>query len=151
MLEAVTELGRAIASTRRAPFGGRGLTRSQLETLFLLAHRTPPMTPARLAAALGITRGAVTQLLQPLRAERLVETFPNPEDARSQVIALSPAAASEVERFESSVVEHFLPRFAALDDDELAQLAQLLRAITAAPPSAAGPSAAAPNAASGRR
>jgi len=131
VLEAVAELARTIAKERQSPFGGRGLTRSQVETLFLLAHRPPPMTPGRLARALRVTPGAVSQLLEPLREQGLVEQTPAPDDARSHVVALSAAAAAAVEEFELAVVQQLLPRFSALDDQELARLDHVLRRLTA--------------------
>ena len=131
VLEAVAELGRLLASERHAPFDGRGLTRSQIETLFLLAHRIPPMTPARLATALRITKGAVTQLLDTLREQGLVESAPHPTDARSRILVLTAVAAREIDAFESGIVRHLLPRFARLGDAELAALESTLRRLTA--------------------
>jgi len=129
VLEVVTVIGRLIAAQRRAPFGGRQLTRSQIQTLFLLSHSPDPMTPSRLAQALDITAGAVTQLIDGLRVEGLVEATANPGDARSRILSLSPEAATEVRQFESDIVDRLLPRFAALGDAELATLARLLRRV----------------------
>ncbi|WP_350349525.1 MarR family transcriptional regulator [Agromyces sp. G08B096] len=130
VLESVTLLGRAIAAERRTPFEGLTLTRSQLETLFLLAHSAAPLTPGRVADRLGITPGAVTQLVDGLKAEGLVETDRHPDDARSRVLRLTAGAAQQVERFEADTTTRLLPVFEQLSDDELDQLARLLRALT---------------------
>ncbi|WP_210506345.1 MarR family winged helix-turn-helix transcriptional regulator [Naasia sp. SYSU D00057] len=129
VLEGVVLLSRTLTSHRRAPFAARRLTGTQIETLFLLAHRSGPLTPGRLARLLGITAGAVTQLLDGLREEGLVEVTANPEDARSRIVSLTRDAAAEVARFESEAVVSLLPRFAALTDGELTELADLLHRV----------------------
>ncbi|MRG60728.1 MarR family transcriptional regulator [Agromyces sp. CFH 90414] len=130
VLEAVTLLGRAIAAERRTPFEGRSLTRSQMETLFLLAHDAAPVTPGRVAERLGLTAGAVTQLVDGLKHEGLVDTARHPEDARSRILRLTDGAARQVARFEADTVARLSPSFDRLRDDELVELARLLRAVT---------------------
>ncbi|WP_026378871.1 MarR family winged helix-turn-helix transcriptional regulator [Agromyces italicus] len=130
VLEAVTVLGRAIAAERRTPFEGRSLTRSQMQTLFLLAHGTGPITPSLVAEHLALTGGAVTQLVDGLKADGLIETARHPDDARSRVLRLTDAASSQVDRFEAETVTRLLPMFDRLDDDGLTRLALLLRTVT---------------------
>lgn len=133
VLESVTVLSSSIAAARHVPFHGRSLTRSQLEALHLLAHARTPLTPARLAAALHVTRGAVSQLLDGLRTEGLVVISPNPADARSRILTLSPDAAAEVTAFEAGVIAAVQPRFADLSTQELTALAGLLERIREIP------------------
>ncbi|WP_232499608.1 MarR family winged helix-turn-helix transcriptional regulator [Agromyces humatus] len=130
MLESVTLLGQTIAAGPRVPFRGRDLTRTQMQALFTLAHDRQRVTPGRLATVLGVTAGAVTQLIDGLRGQGLVDTEPNPDDARSRVIRLTADAAGEVEQFERAAVERLLPRFASVSDDELIALARTLSRIT---------------------
>lgn len=130
ILEAVTVLSRAIAAERRAPFHGRHLTRTQMQTLYLLAHARDAVTPTRLAATLEVTPGAVTQLVEGLREERLVQVIPHPRDARSRVIRLTSAAEAEIVSFEKATVERLLPLFDGLTSQELDQLAAHLARIT---------------------
>jgi DNA-binding MarR family transcriptional regulator len=68
--------------------------------LFVLAHLRAPVTAGSLAATLQVTAGAVSQLLEPLRAAELVATAANPHDSRSRVLSLTEAARAEVERLE---------------------------------------------------
>ena len=130
VLESVTRLSHVIAAGPRVLFHGRDLTRAQMQALFALAHDPTPMTPGRLATRLGVTAGAVTQLVTRLRDQGLVETEPHPHDARSRVLRLTVVAAEEVDRFERATVERLLPRFASVDADELSTLAQVLARIT---------------------
>lgn len=126
ILESVTLLSSGLTTARHVPFHGRTLTRTQLDALHRLAHSRTPLTPGRLAVSLGVTPGAVTQLLDGLRQEQLVDTRPHPDDARSRIVTLTAEAAAEVELFEQGVVEAVEPQFAELTDLELHTLAGLL-------------------------
>lgn len=129
ILDAVTVLGGVIRAEQKRPFAGVSLTASQVRALYLLAHAREPVTPARLAEALGVTAGAVTQLVDGLRGEGLVETAPHPSDGRSRVLALTPDAAAEVDTFEAAVVRRMAPLFEVLDDDALTHVAEGLGAV----------------------
>jgi DNA-binding MarR family transcriptional regulator len=48
-------------------------------------------TPARLAAAFQVTRGTMTSTLQKLEAKGFVRINPDPDDARSKRVFLTPA------------------------------------------------------------
>lgn len=117
---------RRLDSHRRFPFGDLELSRSQVEVLFLVAHAQTPMTPGGLAAALGVTPGAVTQLVAGLIASGLVEQERDPGDARRRVLVLSAGSRTRVAIFEQEVVRELAPRFAGLDEAELETLAGLL-------------------------
>ncbi|WP_022891262.1 MarR family winged helix-turn-helix transcriptional regulator [Agromyces subbeticus] len=130
VLESVAKLSRAITTNRRVPFHGRDITRTQMQALFILAHGGRAITPGVIAADLGITPGAVTQLLDGLREKQVIETVVNPDDGRSRIIRLTEEAAEEVVRFERDTVERLLPLFDALAHDDLAQLADLLTRVT---------------------
>ncbi|MEJ3405741.1 MarR family winged helix-turn-helix transcriptional regulator [Rathayibacter sp. YIM 133350] len=133
VIEGVAVLERDLAATRRVPFAGLVLGRSQLEVLFALAHGGGPITPGALAARLGVTAGAMTQILEALQAFGLVDSAPNPNDARSRHIVLTASARAEVVRFERDYVKALSPRFAVLDDGELSTLAHLLRRLKETP------------------
>jgi DNA-binding MarR family transcriptional regulator len=126
VLESVVSWSRLLGSTRAAPFHGLQLSRSQLEALFLIAHRPAPMSPGVLANELKVTRGAVTQLLDGLRQAGLVDQRPHPSDARSRVLTLTAGAGSQVAEFELHIVTELAHEFSDLDDTELATLASLL-------------------------
>lgn len=117
---------RRLDSHRTFPFGSLDLSRSQVEVLFLVAHSSRAMTPGRLAEALGVTRGAVTQLVAGLVAAGLLEQQRDPGDARRRILVLSAGSRARVERFEQDVVAELAPRFADLGDEELETLASLL-------------------------
>lgn len=117
---------RVLGSGAERPFGADELSRSQLDALFHIAHSPEPVTPSRLAKWLGVTAGAVTQLVDGLKSSGLVEQRPHPTDARSRILVLSSDATATVERFESDLARRLAARFTALDDQELTMLATLL-------------------------
>ena len=126
VLESIVSWSRLLGSTHSAPFLGVQLSRSQLEALFLIAHRPEPLSPGLLARELKLTPGAVTQLLDGLRQAGLVDQQPHPSDARSRVLTLTPDAARSVDHFEQQMVTALAGEFSDLDDAELATLAHLL-------------------------
>ena len=126
VLTPLVRLSRAVQRAQRMPFEGRVRGRTDLEALFLLAHATEPITPRRLAEELDVTPGAVTQLVDRLRADGIVEQHPHPDDARSRIVRLTADAAREVAAYEGAVIDVVAPAFEGLDDDELEQLAGLL-------------------------
>ena len=98
VLTGVVALNRGVTAAGRTPFGGIELTTNQLGLLFLLAHSREPLTPGAAATALHITPGAVTQLVDPLRAAGLVETLPHPGDRRSRILRLTDAERERLAR-----------------------------------------------------
>ena len=117
---------RLLDSHRGFPFGGLQLTRAQLEALFFVAHAAGPATPTALAKALGVTRGAVTQLLAGLLEAGLVEQERDLADGRRRVVVLSPDSRARVAGFERDLALRVAGRFAALSDGELEMLVTLL-------------------------
>ena len=87
------------------------------------------MTPSSLASALGVTAGAVTQLLDTLASAGLVESDLNPHDGRSRILNLTERARADIAEFEQQVVADLTPRFDPLTDNELATLADLLNRL----------------------
>ena len=130
VLGAVAALSRALSLEQRRPFEGRVLTGSQLSALFFLARTPSGLTPGRLAELLTVSAGAVTQLVDALRADGHVDIRVNPADARSRIIVLSCASRDEVEHFEGATAERLRPRFAALTPAELTTLADLMNRVT---------------------
>lgn len=132
-VEAIVVWARTLDSHRVFPFEGVELSRAQLEALFFVAHSNAPVTPGVLAVRLGVTPGAVTQLVAGLTEAGLVVQARDPGDGRRRVLALAQEWAERVAGFEGEVVRQLAPRFDALDDAEVATLAGLLHRTTGAP------------------
>ena len=129
VLEGIVAARRLLGDARRRPFAALMLTSSQLEALFLLSHAAEPVTPGLIAQRLGITAGAVTQLVDRLREAGLVEQAPHPQDARSRVIRLSSIARAEVDVFEGGVIAEMRRHFGGLSDADIVQLGALLSRV----------------------
>ncbi|MFS0723078.1 MarR family transcriptional regulator [Paenibacillus sp. 1P07SE] len=88
-------LGRLIMQLRRLErqphtFGSAGtLSPSEIHTIDAIGIQAPILM-SDLAARLGVTKGAITQLIQRLETKGLVSRTPHPEDARSTLLSLTP-------------------------------------------------------------
>ncbi len=130
-LDAIASMSRALMAARRSPFDGQLLGRTQMDALFLLA-RSGALSAGAIAKALRITPGAVSQLLAGLHELGLVVSTPHESDARSRMITLSLEAKRTVEAFEAEAAQRATPLFEELSDDEVRQLAQLVRRLAVA-------------------
>jgi len=126
ILQEVADVARELAGGRSRPFGEVRLTRNQLDALFILAHSSRPVTAGALAARLGLTPGAVTQLVAGLREHGLAETVVDTDDGRVRVVRLTGPARSQVGEFERDAVARLSPRFDGLTTAQLERLAGLL-------------------------
>ena len=125
-VEDIVVWARTLDSHRVFPFEGLQLTRAQLEALFFIAHSEQPATPGVLATKLGVTPGAVTQLVAGLTSAGLVHQGRDPADGRRRVLVLAVEWEERVAEFEREVLRQLAPRFDALDDAEMETLADLL-------------------------
>ena len=79
---------------------------------------------------LGVTRPNVTKLVDGLERGGLVERLPHPSDRRMVQAHVTPEGLRVAERALPGRGEELERLWDALDDDELAQLVALLRAVT---------------------
>jgi DNA-binding MarR family transcriptional regulator len=125
VVEDIAVLARAFSARSGRPFGELTLNGRHLDVLFALA-RAGQRSMSQLAEAAGVTRGAMTQTIEPLRASGLVEVAPDPDDGRGRVVALTAQARERIAEFERDYVDAVAHAFDGLDDDEVARLAELL-------------------------
>ena len=95
-IELIAELRReiraaqsAVAAVDDAVAGRLGVNATDHRCLDILDQRGP-MTAGALAEALGLSRSAVTTVLDRLEQRRYVRRGPNPDDRRQVVVALTP-------------------------------------------------------------
>ncbi len=74
----------------------RGVTVAEWVVLRALFDHADPITPSRLAADLGLTRGAVSKLTDRLAAKALLTRTTAAHDRRYQAVALTPAGLALV-------------------------------------------------------
>ena len=131
-IEAIVMWTRVMDSHRMIPFGELNLRRAQLDVLFHIAHSPSPATPGAIAGRLGITAGAVTQLVAGLVELGLVRQDRDTVDGRRRLLVLEPTAQQQVAGFEQAIIDDLSPRFAGLSDAELVTLTGLLARTTQA-------------------
>lgn len=72
----------------------KGMELSHFSVLNHLAHATEERTPAQLAAAFHVTRGAMTNTLAKLEWAGHIHIRPDWDDARRKFVSISPAGRS---------------------------------------------------------
>ena len=80
-----------LARARLAKVLPKGMELSHFSVLNHLAHAQSERSPAQLAAAFSVTRGAMTNTLQKLERAGQVHIRPDWDDARRKHVAISPA------------------------------------------------------------
>ena len=83
-----------LAQTALARELPEGLTPSQFGVLNHLSRRKSEESPAQLAKAFQVTKGAMTNTLGKLEAQKLVEIRPDPEDGRAKLVSISRKGAA---------------------------------------------------------
>ncbi len=83
-----------LARTRISRALPKGMELSQFSTLNHLSHAGEERTPAQLARAFHVTKGAMTNTLTKLERAGYVHIRPDWNDARKKRVAISPAGRS---------------------------------------------------------
>jgi DNA-binding MarR family transcriptional regulator len=121
----------ADARQRAAAASLLGLTESDVLAIQHLAW-AGAMTPGQLGAALRLTSGGTTALLQRLQRLHYVTREPHPEDRRSTLLRLTPEAERDAGALYAPLVGALDEIAAGLEDDEPAALVLLEAIATAA-------------------
>jgi DNA-binding MarR family transcriptional regulator len=91
-----------------------------------------PSAPSQIAAALGLTRGAISKLDERLAHKGLVEVRASESDGRQQVVALTRAGKALVPQLAALADENDGACFGVLEPEDRARLRALLEALIAA-------------------
>lgn len=129
-VESIAVLSRAFARRSGKPFADLDLSGRHLSVLFELA-RHGSLTMSHLAKVLDLTAGAVTQTVQVLVEERLVEVTADPADRRVRRASLLPAAAGRIAEFEAAYRTAVTPAFSGIADADLHALTTVLAELRA--------------------
>jgi len=117
---------------------GAGLSLARTKTLRVLADRGP-LRQAELAAESGTAPRSVTQAVEALERDGLVERAPDPDDGRAKIVALTAAGTAALASGTDAGNEALRGIFGGLGEEGLAALADLLGALAARTPPPAGP------------
>jgi DNA-binding MarR family transcriptional regulator len=130
----IARLGRThayVEHAMEAVLAGHGLTRQSWDVLASLRRTGDPyrLTPTELYSMLMRTSGAITHTLHRLEYAGLVERVPSQDDARSLLVALTPAGRALVERVGPAHLDNERRMLSPLTADEREALAALLRKV----------------------
>ena len=95
-------------------------------------YDSPDLTSAELAALLGMTRGAISKVLDKLDAKDLIERVTRPEDKRSQRLSLTPEGRRILPELAALADKNDAYFFACLNARDQAQLRNLLQKLARA-------------------
>jgi DNA-binding MarR family transcriptional regulator len=106
-----------------------GLTMAQFKVLNHFARLGGEKSPARLARAFQVTKGAMTNAVQKLEAKGFVETTPNPDDGRSKRVRITAAGLEAREAGIAAIAPIFPFLLGEFDEREFAAALPFLRRL----------------------
>lgn len=93
--------------------------------------RWPPMSVARLAAAVGQDKGQISRALAELVARKLIAKSANPKDSREVLVSLTPAGLAAHDAIVAGAQERNRQLLEQLSKDELETLRSQIDRLTA--------------------
>jgi DNA-binding MarR family transcriptional regulator len=117
--------------------GGIGLSLAKFRVLSQLVEAKEPVPLSSLAERCSCVRSNMTQLVDRLEAEKLVERVSDPSDRRSVLAALTPEGRDrhdEGARVLADAEREVFERIPQVDRESLARLVQLLKPAPGRPP-----------------
>lgn len=128
LLTHVDTLGRQAASRRFTPTPKGMPTHAQIGILFVVLHYGP-QSIKDIATKFGMTPSAVTQLVNPLVTDHLLERTEDVHDRRKICVALSPKGKSKMEAIKKARYTTMTTILEPLNTQELIQLEHILEKI----------------------
>lgn len=133
--ELIAHLGfwlRAVSNHVSHAFAGKlaakGVTVAEWVTMRAL-YGKEPMPPSRLAAEMGMTRGAITKLADRLIGKSLIVRETSRDDGRAQTLALTPQGTSLLPELAAIADRNDAEFFNHLTADEREALKRLLKRL----------------------
>lgn len=104
------------------------ITPAEWATLTLV-HSNEGITTKALAAKMGVTVSAASQILKNLETNKMIARRVDPKDKRSSQINLTPSSRKMFDKMEDQVSSHMAQTFTVLSDSELKTLAELHKKV----------------------
>jgi len=129
---ASAELVRTIDTLRRRFASELGVGMTEMQAMARILEAGEPVTPKHLAAALSMSTGAVTALLDRLEVHGVVVRSANPDDRRSTLVELTSAGRQAIQ----SNYDEYATRFERVakerSEKELAVISAFFRDLAVA-------------------
>jgi DNA-binding MarR family transcriptional regulator len=131
VLSRVTRLARHLDLARRTAFAQHGLETWEFDVLSALRRAGPPyeLSPGRLIRETMVTSGTMTNRVDRLAAQGLVERLPDPEDRRGVLVRLTASGRSRVDAALEGLLSQERLLLAGLSARDRTTLAGLLRTV----------------------
>ena len=131
MLSRIARLARHLDRARRSAFGEHGLEQWEFDVLAALRRSGAPyeLTPGRLVTQLIVTSGTMTNRVDQLARQGLVQRRPDPADRRGVLVGLTATGHRRVDDALEGLLAREHDLLAALPSDDRLELAQLLREL----------------------
>ncbi|HHL20516.1 MAG TPA: MarR family transcriptional regulator [Aliiroseovarius sp.] len=107
----------------------KGMELSQFSVLNHLAHASGPKSPAQLARAFHLTRGAMTNTLSKLEWAGHVHIHPDWDDARRKMVTISPAGRAARDAALAAIAPIIADVVGEIGEDEIRTALPVLRAL----------------------
>ena len=128
MIGRLKRLGNLVSTQLSTVYSKYGLNSASFDVIATLRRAGSPyqLSPSELIKWTMVTSGTMTNRLDRLEAQDLIERRTNPEDARSSVVALTKKGFSLIEQILSEHVENQHNIITALTEEERVQMNGLL-------------------------
>jgi DNA-binding MarR family transcriptional regulator len=132
VLSRVTRLARHLDRARRTAFTERGLETWEFDVLSALRRAGTPyqLSPGQLLTQTLVTSGTMTNRIDRLAAKGLVVRGPDPNDRRGVLVRLTDSGRELADSALTGLLKNERDLLAALSEERLAELADLLRELT---------------------
>lgn len=118
-----------LAKSRLGKVLPRGMEVSHFAVLNLLARPGVERTPAQLARALNLTKGAMTNTLGKLQVAGFVHVRPDWDDARRKIVTISPSGLAARDQAVEAIAPVFDDVMRGLGSEQRRELLRLLRQV----------------------
>ncbi len=129
-LKLMGQAHRAFTRIVDAPLRELGFAMGQLPVLVALKHRRA-LSQSELARIARVEQSSMAQLLNRMERDGLIERIPDPNDKRSRLISLTPAASRQMPRGKAIMEATCAVALAGFNQKEIDQLAVLMARINA--------------------
>jgi MarR family transcriptional regulator, 2-MHQ and catechol-resistance regulon repressor len=106
-----------------------GLSHAQMGILYMLLYHQN-LQAKQISEYLGVSKSAVSQLIEPLVEKRYIERLPAPSDRRIVMLSLSAKGRQAMKRLSKYKFAGFRSRLESLPEKDLDQLAGLVRKLS---------------------
>jgi DNA-binding MarR family transcriptional regulator len=131
VLSRVSRLARHLDRARRAVFSAHDMESWEFDVLTALRRAGPPyqLSPGRLLRATLVTSGTMTNRIDRLEGNGLVERHPDPQDKRGVLVRLTDAGRTHVDAAFDDLLGREHELLASLSHSDQSSLAGLLRSL----------------------